>query len=379
MAGMYDVVVKLLELQLKEAETALKEGKQSNAPDLKGLESAVEDAKKALEKYQSSDGSERKRLNDKYLQDYYETYGSWVEGLVRENPELAGLFAQAIKNNWSATTFQSKLFETPWWKQHGEKGHGNIWFEAYKLENDPSQRGAWIDAMRLAKEAVSVAATKENVVLDAGQLENIARMYIYSGWKLDPAGLTSYMQKRATNPNQEKVTTPGGDAAAPTPGQQFTETELRDLAESYGITVDPKALAEWVRKMNDPKINVDQVIDSQFRQWLVNESRSRYTIFGDQIDENTTLRQLTGAYTSTLANLLEMDPTQLRLDQTNMDPLLKQALTTINPETGQPERVPLWKFEQMVRQDDRWQLTNNARQTYMNAGTGFLRALGFVG
>lgn len=392
MAGMYDVVSTLLEQQLREAQQKLKEGKTSNAPDLKALQDAVDKAQAALDKYQKSDGSERKRLNEKYLQQYYDKYGAWVQDLVEQWPTLTSLFSQAVKNNWDVNQFLSHLYETDWWANQAKAGHGSNWLIAYQMEHDPANLPRWTQNLADARSIIQTAAAnilRSGVTIDPKELDRLAKMYWYQGWDKNPDQMTHYLQTvvapKLNNPTQpgtgtgtDTGTTPGVSTGVPASTQSKT-AELRALAESYGISIDPASLAEWVTKILDPTINRNGSEDANFRQWLVNSSKERYGAFADQISETTSLRQLTGAYTSTLASLLEMDPTQFKLDQNGMDPLLKQALTNINPETGQPERIPLWKFEQMVRQDDRWQLTDNARQTYMNAGTGFLRALGFVG
>jgi hypothetical protein len=155
--------------------------------------------------------------------------------------------------------------------------------------------------------------------------------------------------------------------------------ELADLAESYGLFFDNETLGMWADAILDNKKNVNGIQDTRFTEFLVQESRSKYAGFGDQLDADTNLRQLAGGYISELSRLLELSPADIRLTPDKMDPLLLRALTDIDPETGKPRRIPLWEFSKNIRQDDRWQYTNNARDTYMSAGTKFAKALGLAG
>ena len=55
------------------------------------------------------------------------------------------------------------------------------------------------------------------------------------------------------------------------------------------------------------------------------------------------------------------------------EPLLRKALQYT--QDGKPAVMPVWMFEQELRQDSRWQYTNNARESVYNAiyqvGTDF--------
>lgn len=310
---------------------------------------------------------------------FYEDLGPFAAEIIKEYPQLRELFRRAVEEGWQPDKFQQEMFSPnrPWSEWISKKGQ--YWQTGFKLQYQTSTTtAAWDEKLKEAGRIIQAAAKDAGVSLSPEQLARLSQRYWYSEWQANPDALVSWMQQRATNPNQELVTDESG-APVVAPSLDSKITELADLAESYGLSIDKAVLTDWARKILDPMVNTNKSEDARFLQWIVGESKSRYGTYADQIDENTNLRQLTGTYTSTLARLLEMNPADLKLDENNMDPLLKKALTNINLETGLPERVPLWKFEQMVRQDDRWQLTDNARQTYMNAGTGFLRALGFVG
>ena len=59
--------------------------------------------------------------------------------------------------------------------------------------------------------------------------------------------------------------------------------------------------------------------------------------------------------------------------------LLKKGLAnTVDPSTGQTQPMPVWQFEQQVRQDPAWQQTNNARDYYSSIVHQIGKDFGFV-
>lgn len=330
---------------------------------------------------------ERKRESRQQATDYfYSEMGPLIAEAVKEFPQLRAFFQQALAGKWNAEKQDRELRnpEQPWYDWWQKRG--TYWQQGFARQFRASTAQAWQDELTKAKRIIESVAKDEGVLLSPEQLNQLARRYYYSEWQENPDALVSWMQQRAKDPNQQLVGTGSGTGTGTgtstplTPaGRQAKINELRDLAEAYGLSFDAGFYEEWARKILDPMVNTNKSEDAKFLQYLVNESRSKYGAYADQLDENTNLRQLSGSYMQSLSRLLEVNPGDLSLDESKMDPLLRRALTNINRETGKPERIPLWEFEQMVRKDDRWQLTDNARATYMDAGTNFLRAFGFVG
>jgi hypothetical protein len=74
-----------------------------------------------------------------------------------------------------------------------------------------------------------------------------------------------------------------------------------------------------------------------------------------------------------MSRILEIDPGTIGLN----DRTIKQALTGLNPE-GKPMTTPLWQFEQELRQDPRWNYTNNAQEDLMGTARQILKNFGLV-
>lgn len=89
----------------------------------------------------------------------------------------------------------------------------------------------------------------------------------------------------------------------------------------------------------------------------------------DLLSQGYDLAQVFQPYRQTMANVLEIgDPNQIDLN----DPLLRTAIT----DKGD---MNLYDFKKALRQDNRWQYTEQAKQDVSNAALGVLRDFGFQG
>jgi hypothetical protein len=98
-------------------------------------------------------------------------------------------------------------------------------------------------------------------------------------------------------------------------------------------------------------------IKSKIRQ----DSASAFPVYADKILNGTSVDSIGSAYKSSLANILELDADSVDFNE----PLLRKALQYT--QDGKPAVMPVWMFEQELRQDSRWQYTNNARESVYNA------------
>jgi hypothetical protein len=92
---------------------------------------------------------------------------------------------------------------------------------------------------------------------------------------------------------------------------------------------------------------------------IKNLSASAYPAYADGIKNNVSLSALASNVTSTVANLLELDPDTVDFN----NPLVKRIMGYINPATGKQEVMPQWMVDKTVKSTDEWLYTNNARDT----------------
>lgn len=369
---MGDVVLSLLKKQLKDAQDALKLGKDNKAPNIKQLEQAVEDAQKQVDRYTDSRGGDRKRLTDKFLDDYYNQVGDWVADLVKQFPDLINLFNKAVKNNWSTDEFIGEIYKSDWWAKQKEKGRGNTWLNAFIMENDPAQQGQWLDTIEEVKQKIRDAAKGiYNMELDEANLDKIARRYLYQGWdKSDERGLRVWLARQFGNASPED-----GSSSSLTPGGQVLELQrkLKDATRNFGIYRLPSWYEDTSKKILDPNANFTE--DDAWNE-IIAEAESMYPVFAGKLSKDRSVRDVGAGYFAQLARYLEINDPEM-IDLT--DPLLQKAFTNVDTNSNQPTLMPLWQFTQEIKSDPRWQYTTNALNTYSQIGSDLARMMGFVG
>jgi len=147
-----------------------------------------------------------------------------------------------------------------------------------------------------------------------------------------------------------------------------TVQSLKEYADSFGMSYDTTILDQWSKGIFSGT-NTVQDIQARIRR----DSASAYPVYSKEIDSGTTLDALASAYKSSMANILEIDSDSIGYN----DPTIRKALQYIGPD-GKPAVKPIWQFETELRQDPRWELTNNARATVDSLSLKVLRDFGLV-
>lgn len=86
------------------------------------------------------------------------------------------------------------------------------------------------------------------------------------------------------------------------------------------------------------------------------------------LDEGLDLANIYAPYRNTMATILELSPDSITLD----DPVLRSAY-------GQDKEMSIYDFRRAVRNDPRWQYTDNAREEMTTTALNLLRNFGFQG
>ena len=86
------------------------------------------------------------------------------------------------------------------------------------------------------------------------------------------------------------------------------------------------------------------------------------------IDQGVNLDTIYAPYKNIMANTLEINPETIGMN----DPTLRSAITA-------DTEIPLYQFERQLRQDNRWQYTNQAKGEVADATKKILQDFGFMG
>jgi hypothetical protein len=150
-----------------------------------------------------------------------------------------------------------------------------------------------------------------------------------------------------------------------------TVSSLQSFANAYGVGNllntsywDTKSTALFAGETTTDDIMND----------IKNLAASAYPAYAEGIKNNVSLSALASNVTSTVANLLELDPDTVNFD----NPLVKRIMGYINPATGKQEVMPQWMVDKTVKSSKDWLFTNNARDTLDSLTTKVFSDMGIL-
>lgn len=285
--------------------------------------------------------------------DYEQALGS-LSGLLQAVPELKQILDKAISGGWSVTTFQQALQQTDWWKTHNDAAKSLISLQY----QDPAE---YATKTTNARYQIENLAKQLGVNLGPAALAGLVQQFMINGW--DTQSLQNAIGKsfdpNSTNPLSGNIAT--------------AFSQVKQIYQDYGIPASDASLRAGALQVAEGAQSLDA-----YKQQVIASAKSLYPSIGTQLDAGMTTRQIADPYIQTMSNLLEIDPNNLGLT----DPTIKKALqgTTTVGANGQSSSttVPLWQFEQQVRSDPRWAMTNNARQSMSTLALQIGRDWGFA-
>jgi hypothetical protein len=194
-------------------------------------------------------------------------------------------------------------------------------------------------------------------------------------------------------------------------GAQMTDDQLRDLAvQSRRMNMNPSelnnALTEYIAFDSGDLKGSARTVNSNIKMWamrngiqlsdgMVNQYTKNivagnttqddvlqdlrntyltgaYPAWADRIAAGMDPADIAAPYKTKIASLLEVGEDQVDLN----DGLLQRAMQGVGAD-GKPKVVPLYEFEKQIRDDPRWQYTDNARATYSTMADNVLKMFGF--
>lgn len=265
--------------------------------------------------------------------------------LLDSVPALRHLLDQAIAGDWSASKFQNAVEDSAWWKSHSDTARSRIIQQA----NDPA---AWQQSLNNVQSSITNLAHQLGMPLNSATIRAIANSALLSGNDGNQQWLTQQIGKHE---NYNHVTSTDGFQG----GMASTVQQLEQLAGDYGYHWSPAQIARNAQQI----LMGEQTIDT-YRQGVQKWAKSTFPGLAQEIDSGQTIKDLATPYVQSMANLLEVDPGTL----TTFNPTIRKAMQgALDPATKQRAATPLWQFEDQVRQDPRWQYTQNARDTMSSA------------
>jgi hypothetical protein len=279
--------------------------------------------------------------------DVQSRYG-FVGQMARTVPELRGLLDRATREQWTTDRFLMAVANTNWWKRNGQAVREWQVLEATDPQTARDRKGHMMGD-------IAARAGRLGLNLNRRQLEQAFYFRLFSGGMSDE-NFEGYLYRTFFNENANWNTLEGKAAE--------TAQQIADIGWSYGWR-DADHYKES-RRMLKTILSGEDTIEG-FEGKMRAYAKSMFPALVKQIEGGMTVKEAAQAHTDRMAQLLEMSPTGIDLQ----NPLLLKALQARN-EQGEPELMPVWKFEQRVREDPRWSKTKNAQESM----TDFVTQLG---
>jgi hypothetical protein len=146
---------------------------------------------------------------------------------------------------------------------------------------------------------------------------------------------------------------------------------LQSFANAYGVG-NLLNTAYWDTKST--ALFTGETTSDDIMNDIKNLSASAYPAYAEGIKNNVSLSALASNVTSSVANILELDPDTVDFN----NPLVKRIMGYINPATGKQEIMPQWMVDKTVKSSPDWLYTNNARGTLDSLTTKVFSDMGLM-
>ena len=287
-------------------------------------------------------------------QELAQNYG-FALAFFKSNPELWHLFNKAVKQTWTADRFVAMLRGTDWFKKHSASVRQAIMQETA----DPATYAAEVDG--LAAQIKDVWGSKfGGAPIGDKSIRAWAETAKKLGW--NDSQVMDHLVGTINFSKMLKRKDLGGAAAD-------TEAQLRALSNAFGVDLGDKWRASQVGKIMKGNDTIEGVT-AQVREMAMRE----YKAFADEIAGGKTVDDIAAGYKQKMASLLEMNPDEISVYDKNIQAALKQRTAD-----GKPAAMDLADFADYLRQDKRWQYTDNAKEQVSGVVSQLARAFGTAG
>lgn len=142
-----------------------------------------------------------------------------------------------------------------------------------------------------------------------------------------------------------------------------TKEDIIASLNANGLPVDEMQIADWVKQVENGG-SLDAIKRGIRQVAAIGQPES----IKKMIAEGTDLATVYAPYKLTMSKALEIPIDSIKLD----DPTLRQAI-------GPDKEMSIYDFQKALRQDQRWQYTDQARSEASDVATKVLRDFGFMG
>lgn len=139
------------------------------------------------------------------------------------------------------------------------------------------------------------------------------------------------------------------------------QSEIEEWVDRNGLRMSRRRLDDYTSQVVDGNVELEDVYKHLTETFLVPEYGAYAQDFtrslGSEDGQFTDAYQLADPYIAQAQELLELPDGSMDL----LDPIIHKAMT-YKDDKGNPVRLGMTEFTDMVKDDDRWQYTNNAHE-----------------
>lgn len=270
-------------------------------------------------------------------------YG-WALATLKSNKELWNLFNRAVNKNLTPARFVAELRDTKWFQTQSESQRKYVVLKT----SDPAQYKAIIK-QRMAS-ITNMWGQMGGSTPSQNTLAKIADASLKLGWNDEQIG--EHVSNSINWKQNIQKNTLRGNAAS-------NMNQLKKMSSQYGVTVSN----DWYANALEAVAGDDATLEG-YQNNFKEMAKKRYSQFADELDSGMTMHDVIEPYKQSMANILELNPGQIDLKDSQIRSMLSYRVAD-KKGVGVPGQMSLTEFEDKLRQDSRWQYTQNARDKGM--------------
>ena len=150
-------------------------------------------------------------------------------------------------------------------------------------------------------------------------------------------------------------------------GSAATDVDaLRQTAWRNGVSVSGATMQSWAQQIAMGNANTQF-----YKDYIKKQAKSLAPAYADELDAGMDLYDIAQPLMEAKAKILEMNPSDIDLN----DKDIRSALSSTGTD-GKPATMSIWQFEQKMRKDPAWLRTQNAQDSFMSVGKKVLSDMG---
>jgi hypothetical protein len=298
-------------------------------------------------------------------------YGS-IDTIFKTDPGLQALLRKAIGKDGVPNTdddltvdqFTNELENTDWFKTNAssvrQRGFYKRQFDELVREGgnleDLYKTTEYGRGLKFTQQVIADEIKKVGATLTPEEIDLIARDIYDLGYENQKAIVSQRIRAKIAYKPGAIV---GGEA-----GENLAE--LRKTAKANGLDLEKNfgsSIQGWLQNLaqGESVETFKQIIRSTAKLGLPEKVSSL-------IDQGVDLDTIYSPYKRLMASVLEINPETISLD----DQVLRSAI-------GPDKEMSLYDYQKMLRKDNRWQFTNQAKEEVSDTALRVLRDFGFQG